>query len=118
ARERHLEPAEERQEQVVREGPRRRHALERNGDSGRLGQPDGERDGALVALALQQHRRLLRALVDHARHDLDLLRAGRLGRPSAEPAARAASNPALNIATIPPRRVSGAWSVTITASPG
>src|SRR3989442_8524065 len=50
ARERHLEPTEERQEQIVGEGPGWRHALKRDGDPGRLGQPDGKRHGALFAL--------------------------------------------------------------------
>ena len=52
ARERHLEPAEERQEQIVGERPRRRHTLQGHGDPGGLGQPDGHLDGTLVTLAL------------------------------------------------------------------
>jgi hypothetical protein len=69
----------------VGERPRRRHTLQRHGDSGRFGQPDGEGDGAFVALALEHDGRLLRGLIDHDRDDFDLLRAGRLRRHDVRP---------------------------------
>src|SRR6516165_713612 len=58
-----LEPAEQGQEEVVGERPRRRHALERYGDRDHLGGPDADRHQALVALALELDRRLLGDLI-------------------------------------------------------
>src|SRR5262249_27028554 len=77
---RDFEAGEQREKEIVREWPRRRHVIERERDSIELGGPDHHRKAPLVALAAEQDDRRLAPRIEVGGQDLDLLRAGELGR--------------------------------------
>src|SRR6266851_2563722 len=90
AAKRDLEAAEQREEEIVRERARRRHAVERQRDGVELGGSDHHRKGPPVALAAEQDHRRLRRGIEVGGQDLHLLEARDLGLRHVAPVARGA----------------------------